>query len=66
MPHVQLTDAEWSQVMAILGEAPWKIVHPLLLKIGGQLHAQAQVAAAPLPPKPLRMDGIGTEEARDE
>lgn len=40
MPSVNLTDQDWQQVMAAIGETPWRIAHPLLLKIGQQLQAQ--------------------------
>lgn len=40
MAHVELNDQEWQQVLGILGEAPWKIAHPLLMKIGNQLRTQ--------------------------
>jgi hypothetical protein len=40
MPTVELDDAEWSQVMAMLSNAPWRDVNPLLMKIGVQLQVQ--------------------------
>lgn len=42
MATVELTDAEWQQVITVIGNAPtpWVIVNPLLVKIGGQLSAQ--------------------------
>jgi len=43
MSAVDLTDQEWTQVMGILGDAPWKIAHPLLMKIGNQLQQQASI-----------------------
>lgn len=43
---VDLTNAEWSQVMTILGntrEFPWAATNPLLMKIGQQLQHQQAV-----------------------
>ena len=40
MPTVDLTEQEWNQVMGILGEVPWRISNPLLMRIGGQLKQQ--------------------------
>lgn len=40
MPTVDLTEQEWNQVMGVLGEAPWRISNPLLMRIGGQLRQQ--------------------------
>jgi hypothetical protein len=42
MPVVDLSDQEWNQVMGILGEAPWRVSNPLLMRIGGQLQRQQQ------------------------
>ena len=39
---VFLSNQEWQQVMAILGDAPWKYAHPLLMKMGEQLRQQAE------------------------
>lgn len=40
MSVVDLNDAEWGEVMAIISEAPWRRANPLLMKIGEQLRAQ--------------------------
>lgn len=58
MPVVNLEEPEWQQVMNLLSSAPWRDVHPLLMKIGGQLRGQAQAAQtgaaqSPLPNFPL-------------
>ena len=37
---VSLSDQEWQAIINILGDAPWKVAHPLLMKIGGQLREQ--------------------------
>jgi hypothetical protein len=42
MSVVDLTDQEWNQVMAILGEAPWRVSNPLLMRLGEQLRRQQQ------------------------
>lgn len=42
MPTVELNDAEWQQILNLLGDVPWKIAHPLLMRIGGQLNAQSR------------------------
>ena len=47
MQTVQLTRDEWIHVINLLGDHPFKIVQPLLLKIGMQLTAQDQAAANP-------------------
>jgi hypothetical protein len=39
MPPVDLEDAEWRQVLAILAQAPWNVANPLIMKIGQQLQA---------------------------
>ena len=39
MPHVELDDSEWQQVLAILSTASWRDANPLIMKIGGQLRA---------------------------
>jgi hypothetical protein len=44
MPVVELTDQEWGQVMGILGEAPWRVSNPLLMRMGAQLQRQQQTA----------------------
>lgn len=57
MPFVELEDKEWQQVLGLLAEAPWRIVNPLLMKIGAQLQPQ--------PPSPImsqqRRDSDGKE-----
>jgi hypothetical protein len=66
MPSVDLSDQEWNSVMAIIGEAPWKVAHPLLMRIGQQLQAQKQPAPPPSPlasmfPKPAPGNGADME-----
>lgn len=67
MPTVELNEQDWQQVMAVLGDAPWKIAHPLLMKIGGQLQRQAApIPAGAGPPQPgIRLDANG-KEVRNE
>jgi hypothetical protein len=43
---VELTEAEWNQVISILAQAPWNVANPLLVRITQQL--QAQKAAMPM------------------
>lgn len=67
MPSIDLSEQEWNQVMAIIGDAPWKIAHPLLMRMGQQLQAQRQPpvpASAPLSsiiPKPAPGNGADME-----
>ena len=63
MSSVELTDNEWGQVMSIIGDAPWKIANPLLMKIGNQL--QQQVLQRNPATEPIRVDSNG-QEARHE
>lgn len=44
MAMVELNDQEWQQVLAIIGDAPWRVANPLLMKIGEQLRAQLRPA----------------------
>lgn len=66
MPTVDLPDQDWNQVMTIIGEAPWKVAHPLLMRIGQQLQAQKQPPPHPPPgpisfPKPAPGNGADME-----
>lgn len=36
---------EWQRVLGILAQAPWSAANPLIMKIGDQLRAQAEMAA---------------------
>jgi hypothetical protein len=45
MASVDLSDADWQQVMAIIATAPWRDANPLLMKIGAQLQGQVQPQA---------------------
>lgn len=53
MSIVDLSDAEWGEVMGIVSEAPWRRANPLLMKIGEQLRQQHQ------PPMPGPPPGQG-------
>lgn len=53
MSTVDLSDAEWGELMAIVSEAPWRRANPLLMKIGEQLRQQHQ---APPPGGGARID----------
>ena len=62
MPAVELSDAEWSQVMGMISTAPWRDANPLLMKIGQQLNRQSvQRAQAP----DIRLDSNGKEAAHE-
>lgn len=41
MAHVELTEQEWQQVIAMIAMAPWREANPLLMKIGQQLQTGA-------------------------
>ena len=47
MPTVTLDDKEWNVVMQMLATQPWRDVNPLLMKIGNQLRAQAELTNIP-------------------
>ena len=64
MLQVELSDAEWQQLLNILGttkEHAWVVTNPLLMKIGGQL--QMKQAAGPPPGSKLDSNG---KEVRNE
>lgn len=48
MSSVDLEEAEWSAVMAILSTASWRDANPLLMKIGQQLRMQQTPPTPPL------------------
>lgn len=73
MASVNLSDGEWAQVMSLIGDAPWKIAHPLMMKIGEQLRQQAMAnlpppvpAQPPLPPAADAIRGNGQQEVGHE
>ena len=41
MIPIQLDMEEWQRVLAVLAQAPWSTVNPIIMKIGEQLRAQA-------------------------
>jgi hypothetical protein len=43
MAKVELETEEWQRVLAIIATASWTQANPLLMKIGEQLKAQANV-----------------------
>lgn len=50
--QVDLTEAEWGQLMQILAttkEWPWTITNPFLMKIGDQLRNQSAIMQQPRP-----------------
>lgn len=47
---VRLAAAEWNQVMAVLGEGPFRVVAPLIQKIQQQAMAQDPLGAPAVGP----------------
>jgi hypothetical protein len=45
MIEVHLPIEQWQQVLAILSRAPWAEANPLIMGIGEQLRASAEMAA---------------------
>jgi hypothetical protein len=43
---VQLSVDDWNKVLAILAQAPWQTVNPLIMQIGEQLRAQPGTQAS--------------------
>jgi hypothetical protein len=62
MPHVELTEQEWQQVLNLIATAPWRDANPLLMKIGGQLQGQA----APARPGDPNINANSGKEAHHE
>jgi hypothetical protein len=42
---VDMDVEEWQRVLGILAQAPWATANPLIMKIGEQLRAGAEMAA---------------------
>jgi hypothetical protein len=66
MSTVDLSDAKWGQVMAILATAPWRDANPLLMEIGEQLRQQHTVAGPPQPSNSPDSNSNSGKEARHE
>jgi hypothetical protein len=47
MAAVNLEDNEWSYVLGVLGERPWREANAVLMKIGTQLRMQQHQARNP-------------------
>lgn len=62
MPSFELNEAECQQILNILGDVPWRIANPLLMKIGQQLQAQQQTPAL----HARSGDGKDTQEVHHE
>jgi hypothetical protein len=45
MIEVRLSLEQWQQVLAILSTAPWAQANPLIMELGNQLRAGAEMAA---------------------
>jgi hypothetical protein len=43
--RIELEPEEWNRVLAVLAQAPWNQVNPLIMKIGEQLRAHGEMAA---------------------
>jgi hypothetical protein len=54
---IEMTINEWNQVLALLGEGPFRVVQPLIGKITQQ--AAAQLVGPPAPPQPPLIEGEG-------
>lgn len=58
MIAVKLELEDWNRVLAILAQAPWATVNPLILAVGEQLRQQAQRPNGPVEPPDARLDPI--------
>jgi hypothetical protein len=58
MIEVRLDPEEWQRVLAILSQAPWATVNPLIMKIGEQLRAHSAAEGA------RRGNGVDEEAAQ--
>jgi hypothetical protein len=45
MIEVSLDFEEWQRVLGVLATAPWSTANPLIMKIGDQLRARAEMEA---------------------
>jgi hypothetical protein len=52
--RIELAEEEWQRVLAILAQAPWNQVNPLIMKIGAQMQAQQGTQG-------VRPDGAGAD-----
>ena len=59
MIAVQLSLEDWQRVLAVLAGAPWATVNPLIMSIGDQLRAGAEMAAKRA--APVRGNGVDEE-----
>lgn len=53
---VNLELEDWNKVLAILAQAPWATVNPLIIAIGEQLRSQAPRPNGPLEPSEARQE----------
>jgi hypothetical protein len=62
---VDLTNAEWNQVMTIIGNTrdfPWSATNPLLMKIGQQLQLQTGSKPTNSEEMPINIGEIGVKQ----
>ena len=59
MIEVRLPLEQWQQVLAILSTASWATANPLIMGIGDQLRAGAEMAAKRA--SPVRGNGVDEE-----
>ena len=59
MVEVKLPLDQWQQVLGILSQAPWATANPLIMAIGEQVRAGAEMAAKRA--SPVRGNGVDEE-----
>ena len=58
MIAVKLELEDWNRVLAVLAQAPWATVNPLIMSIGEQLRSQAPKPNGGLEPSVARQEPI--------
>jgi hypothetical protein len=64
MIEVALDFEEWQRVLGVLATAPWSTANPLIMKIGDQLRARAEMEAAKRDAAAKRGNGVDEEAAQ--
>lgn len=49
---VYLPMEDWNKVLAVLAQAPWNVVNPLIMSMGEQLRAAQSTGVVPAPNEP--------------
>lgn len=57
---VYLPMEDWNKVLAVLAQAPWNVVNPLIMAMGEQLRSSQAAAAGP----GLHNDGVMNQAGR--